>query len=500
MTRKKIVIIGGGVAGLTAGIFAQKNGFDSIILEKHHTLGGECTGWDRQGYHIDGCIHWLVGTREGTAIRRLWDEVGALDGVDIYHPESFMAVEHGTDTVHFYRDLARLQQSWKALSPEDGNLIDEFCRDISKLHSFELPVGKPMDMMNLFEKAKFMISMKDAAAVMQKYGKISTEQLAGKFRHPALQAAINSFMPEAGYSAMSIVFPLGTFTGGQSSIPMGGSRALALRMQGKYLALGGEVRASSEVVELGINAGTVSFATLCNGTAVAGDYFVAACDASVLFDRLLEGRFPDSAYVERFANPGVYPLASNIYIGMGYAGRMEHIPRSLKFQVQNLNLSSAGKPLKYLQMTHYGYESDFAPSGHTAITFAINQFAQELGHWADLYRDRDGYKREKERIGQSVLTALEERFPEMKSKLTLLDVATPATYTRYCNAYKGAFMAFWPTLKGKELSHTGRIKGLENLWLSGQWLQPPGGLPNALITGKDTIMRICKEEGRPFSG
>jgi len=57
---KKIVIIGGGIAGLSAGIFAQKNGFESTILEKHHTLGGECTGWDRQGYHIDGCIHWLV--------------------------------------------------------------------------------------------------------------------------------------------------------------------------------------------------------------------------------------------------------------------------------------------------------------------------------------------------------------------------------------------------------------------------------------------------------
>mgnify|MGYP002152218976 CR=1 FL=1 len=36
---KKIVIIGGGIAGLSAGIFAQKNGFDSVILEKHHTLG-----------------------------------------------------------------------------------------------------------------------------------------------------------------------------------------------------------------------------------------------------------------------------------------------------------------------------------------------------------------------------------------------------------------------------------------------------------------------------
>jgi len=48
------------------------------------------------------------------------------------------------------------------------------------------------------------------------------------------------------------------------------------------------------------------------------------------------------------------------------------------------------------------------------------------------------------------------------------------------------------------LSHSGKINGLDNIWLSGQWLQPPGGLPTALITGKDTIMRICKQEKQDF--
>lgn len=49
------------------------------------------------------------------------------------------------------------------------------------------------------------------------------------------------------------------------------------------------------------------------------------------------------------------------------------------------------------------------------------------------------------------------------------------------------------------MEHNGRINGLDNIHLSGQWLQPPGGLPEAVITGKDTIMRICKQEKRPFS-
>lgn len=45
---KRVAIIGGGISGLTAGILAQKNGFESVVLEKNRTLGGECTGWDRQ--------------------------------------------------------------------------------------------------------------------------------------------------------------------------------------------------------------------------------------------------------------------------------------------------------------------------------------------------------------------------------------------------------------------------------------------------------------------
>jgi len=94
-----IVIIGGGIAGLSAGIFAQANGLQATILEKHTLLGGECTGWDRKGYHIDGCIHWLLGTKEGTPMNDLWRSVGALDGVEIYHPETFLTYEHESGTV-----------------------------------------------------------------------------------------------------------------------------------------------------------------------------------------------------------------------------------------------------------------------------------------------------------------------------------------------------------------------------------------------------------------
>lgn len=47
---KKVVIIGGGIAGMTAGILLQKVGFKTEIYEKNVLPGGQCTRWKREGY------------------------------------------------------------------------------------------------------------------------------------------------------------------------------------------------------------------------------------------------------------------------------------------------------------------------------------------------------------------------------------------------------------------------------------------------------------------
>lgn len=87
---KKVVIIGGGIAGMTAGVLLQKAGFKTEIYEKNALPGGQCTGWKREGYFIDNCIHWLTGTRPGSALHELWKEIGALgDDVELYEKEMF---------------------------------------------------------------------------------------------------------------------------------------------------------------------------------------------------------------------------------------------------------------------------------------------------------------------------------------------------------------------------------------------------------------------------
>ena len=52
-----LLIIGGGIAGLSAGCYGRMNGYRTRIFEMHSLTGGLCTAWSRRGFLVDGCLH-----------------------------------------------------------------------------------------------------------------------------------------------------------------------------------------------------------------------------------------------------------------------------------------------------------------------------------------------------------------------------------------------------------------------------------------------------------
>ena len=59
-------------------------------------------------------------------------------------------------------------------------------------------------------------------------------------------------------------------------------------------------------------------------------------------------------------------------------------------------------------------------------------------------------------------------------------------------------MPFGLDFRSSMLMHSGKIKGLKNLYIAGQWIQMPGGVPLALMSGKFAIQRILKQEHQWF--
>lgn len=491
---KKVIIIGAGIAGMSAGIFARINGFEAEIFEMHSKPGGECTGWQRGEYHFDNCIHWLMGSKKDIPLNKLWQTIGALDdSINIVNLETFFAYDSGEKTYHIYRNLDRLQKHLVEAAPEDKKMIVKFCRDAKKYIKLEMPVEKPFDMFTKKDMFKMMFKMLPLMGVMAQYDKINIGELSERFKNPGLKKTIKSLIPQQ-YKASSLLATLASLHGNDSGWPQGGSLAMSKRIADKFLSLGGKINYKSKIEEIIIENNTATGIRLSDGNIFSADYIIAAADAHEVVYDLLGGKYINPEIDTLFTDNINYPISSTSYVFFGIEADLSKYPHSLFFDLKN-PIDSGGMMNNEIGINHYCHEPLFAPEGSTALSVF---FSSDYNWWKEKRKNPEDYQKEKKRLLDEVTAVLEEKFPEIKGRIRKTDVGTPLTFERYCNAYNGAWMAWAPTPGGKIRFITGELPGLEKFYLTGQWLMPPGGLPTAVMTGNWTIQRICKKENKSF--
>ncbi len=132
---KSIIIIGTGIAGLSAGCYCQMNGYNTRIFEMDTRPGGVCTSWKRKGYTIDGCMHWLVGSGPASSFYRIWEELGIMNAHTFINHKEYWSIEGSNGkSIVLYADLERLENHMKELAPEDSDIIEDFIKGIKKLN------------------------------------------------------------------------------------------------------------------------------------------------------------------------------------------------------------------------------------------------------------------------------------------------------------------------------------------------------------------------------
>lgn len=503
----KVLIIGGGVAGLSAGIYAQMNGFETTILERHTVLGGECTGWWRlkpgtkERYHIDNCIHWMTGTSPKKDIYKVWETVGALGpNVPIIQNPAFLCIDDEQGNHHYvWQDLKRMKQDMLELSPADADAIERFMDAVDRYQDVEIPT-KPNELMNLRDIWHLLMKMKRVAAPSRMYSKMSIQQIVEQFQHPLLRSAMQIYLPKS-YFAEALFFMYATFASGNGALPAGGSMKMSERMQHRYEALGGMVRTGCMVEQImteprWLKGEKVTGVRLKSGEIIEADYVIAACDSNTTMHNLLRGRFRDKLFDKQFSLHDHYPLFSSIDLYYAVDGRPD-LPDTVGFHAAPFE--ACGHELTAMLVKHYAYEAEYAPQGKMVMQVMLMQYEDDYDYWEDLYlTDSERYKTEKARIAEDVRVRLEEHFPELRGLLTCVEAVTPYSFNRFCGAYKGAYMSFIHTPFEPKEQHPGRIKGLKNLYIAGQWTLTPGGLPNAVISGKFAVQRLCKDLRQKF--
>lgn len=494
--KQKVVIVGAGIAGLSAGIYAQKAGFDSVIYEKHAVPGGQCTGWMRDGHYIDNCICWMTCAKEGYDLWDVWKDSGiCAEGIEIHQHKEFYRSELNGQTIHLWADLKRAEKEMLELSPEDAKEIKKFFKHVKLSESLQVPVKKPVDMMNLFDLIQMGLKSRKMLPVLNNYSHISVGELAARFKHPLIQKVILDYFPK-DYLAHLLVTAYGTISSGGGGVPVGGSFYAMQRMAKRYKELGGTLYCSKAVekVIMDESAKKAKGILLADGTEVDGDYVIVSTDTYHTFEKLLDYKYMPKALKKSYEDRENNPLGSSFHAAFSFDGVTDEIAGRTFFDCDGYNL--AGRTITRTNIKNYSFEKTTVPEGKTLLQVKILEPESEYLYWKNLYEtDKEKYDAEKKAAALEIQKTIEKRFPFTQGKLKLLDVWTPFTYTRYCNAYRGVYMTFITTKKSpNKFNIPGVVKGIKNLFLAGQWLMIAGGVPVALVTGKYAVQRILKSQ------
>lgn len=487
---KKIVIIGGGIAGLSAGVYGLLAGYEVAIYEKNIIAGGQCMGWNRKGYHIDNCIHWLTGTKKDTDLRKVWEKVGALTpDSEFAKTEAFYTSYVGNQKATLWNDLERTEKELLELAPEDETEIRKFIEHVRYAQSCEVPSKKPMDMMGIRDYIEMGKGMVDMPKVMKEYGEIDLEDLANRFQNPVLKKLFCDYLPKE-YTASSFLVSYGTMTCGNGAIPAEGSLAMVKRMIARFKELGGELICGASVNKILINKKKACGIELENGQQIVADYVISAADTSVLFEKLIGKKYMDKRWNEVYGDTKRFPLTSGFQIAYAIDINKYHEKDTVFFECEPFQIGE--NKVERISVKSFEYEKAFAPEGKTVLQANVVQSDDDYFFWSSM--NKDEYRKKKEQLIGIITDRIVAKYPELEGSIEFLDCWTPMTYNRYCNAYHGAYMSFVTRKDEKAFRVKGVVKGIKNLYIASQWINAPGGLPVAVVSGKFAIQRILKKE------
>lgn len=486
--RKKIIIIGAGIAGLSAGVYAQRSGFETTILEKHIIPGGLSTSWYRKGYLFEGGMHWLTGSSEKSSLNKIWKEIGALkeNNPIFYRDPIYTLLTKNGKKLSIYRDLKKTKNEFLTYAPEDKKMICRMFKDVKEYMSIHLLVSdikgvKAKNPVHL--KLKEMLGMVTAVPRYFTLTKMSYTDYIAQFKNKDIRELLLTVIGTR-YNAISFVYTLAAFANGDCGYPKGGSLVLTENIAKTFEELGGKIEYRQTVEKVIIENGRTT-GVVANGKTFNADAIIVTQDTRKAVDSLFCPPLKEK-WIPNLKKTVV--SEQNMYIALGIKCNLKNYPLCAVFPLEK-PFVAGGLEFTHFRINNYATYENHSPENCTTLTCLL------LGNCYNFWKkakENGTYKEKKQDLVERFILELEKFIPEIKNNIEISDVATPLTYERYCDTFEGSWMSVWlPGRKSFKIPQ--KAKTVKGLYFAGQRTMMPGGLPIAVNSGRLAIQYLCRD-------
>jgi phytoene dehydrogenase-like protein len=493
---RKVIIVGGGIAGLSCGCYLQMNGIQTEILEANLLPGGLCTAWHRGPYVFDGCLRWLMGAHPPSAFHQVWTELGAIAGRKVFIYDEMLRIESPDgNTITVPTDLDKLAREFKRIAPEDGALIDQLVRDARKCAPLEPPLENAIELMTHFEKMKLGLRYLPMVPTIFRYKSLPITTYVARYKNKLLREALQLIVGSEDMSALVLVMLLAFRTRNNTGFVAGGSWDFAMAIADRYTRLGGTLRYEAKVTSVKVENNRAVGVECADGTVVPASIVVSCADGFTTIFKMLDGRFVDKRIRYLYENCKTFPAI--IQVSLGIRKIFRDAPHTLNLPLRQPLRVDDQTQHDRLEVETFGSESALCPEGTTVMTVRL---PTRYEFWTELKKnDPNHYLAQKESVIQEIIAILDKRFPGLAQHIEHSDIATPATFVRYTGNWQGSYEGWLPTprILGRRISYT--LPGLKNFYMAGHWVVAGGGLPSAALSGRYVAQMICAQNGKAFA-
>ncbi|MEL6866795.1 MAG: NAD(P)/FAD-dependent oxidoreductase [Bacteroidota bacterium] len=502
--RYNTIIIGGGLAGLTAGATLSKFGKKVLLIEQHYKSGGCATTFKRGDFIVEVGLHEMSGMVAHGAIPQIFDLLEVEQSVDFLKVPEFFAVVSEKEKFVFPHGIEKATQALVSKYPEDEKGIKRFFKLItgirkevntlprSPLLSKLIYPLMPLLYTNLVEGTKHTVG-----SWLDKY--ITNEE--AKLDITAHLA----YWSDDPYTLSMFYFglPFSGFVGDGGRFIKGGSQQLSNHLATYIEKHGGKVLLGKRVEKIQTTNGKATGVTFRDHFNHSSKIETVSCDNVVVNCAIPAApNLLDEPYATQLKQK-INGKANSCSLLCLYLGFKTDVAQFGVEHYSNYFRGIGVKSLKDIKPNHLGdwtkrsfifvdygkVDAQLAPPDKSeGVICAVDYIDQ----WKDLSKEE--YKAKKEEVAQILLQRLEERYPGIRESIEYYEVSTSKTIQRYTSNPTGSVYGYAQTLDYTASKRFRNTISIPNIYFASAWAFPGGGFEGSITGGFLAALQMNKDK------